>query len=88
MMSRLASAAIEAGLSAAIGNLNMKDNYYQKNGRDFIPVGTVCHEETLGDYASYTNIQEGHPELGGRLYCDYKMIDADYLLLPSVAQYF
>ncbi|KAL4423920.1 hypothetical protein ABPG75_001221 [Micractinium tetrahymenae] len=88
MMSRLASAATEAGLSAALGNLNMQDNYYQQAGKDFIPVGTVCHEETLGDYASYTNIQEGHPELGGRLYCDYKMIDADYLLLPSVAQYF
>ncbi|KAL4434814.1 hypothetical protein ABPG77_005341 [Micractinium sp. CCAP 211/92] len=92
MMSRLASAAIEAGLAAALGESiyfwNMGGDYYQQNGRDFIPVGTVCHEETLGDYASYTNLQEGHPELGGRLYCDYKMIDADYLLLPSVAQYF
>lgn len=34
----------------------------------------VCHEETLGDYASLTNIQEGTPELGGQLWCDYKMV--------------
>ncbi|EFN53802.1 hypothetical protein CHLNCDRAFT_136492 [Chlorella variabilis] len=88
MMSRLASAATEAALGAALANLNLQQGYYQYNGQDFIPVGTVCHEETLGDYASWTNIQEGTPELGGRLWCDYKMIDTDFLLLPFLAQYF
>lgn len=38
------------------------------------PSVQVCHEETLGDYASFTNIQEGTPELGGQLWCDYKMV--------------
>ena len=30
-------------------NLNLQEGYYQYNGQDFIPVGTVCHEETLGE---------------------------------------
>lgn len=38
------------------------------------PARQVCHEETLGDYASFTNIEQGTPELGGRLWCDYKMV--------------
>lgn len=52
----------------------MQENYSQYLGQNPIPVGTVCHEETLGDYASYTHLQEGTPELGGRLWCDYKML--------------
>ena len=35
-----------AGLLQA--NINMRQNYTQYNGQDAIPVGTLCHEETLG----------------------------------------
>ncbi|PRW59045.1 lipo [Chlorella sorokiniana] len=87
-MNRLSAEATEAGLRATLGNINMQQGYTQYNGQDSIPVGTVCHEETLGDYASFVNIQEGTPELGGQLWCDYKMSDTDFLLLPSVAAFF
>lgn len=42
-------------------------------GIELAPLVQVCHEETLGDYASFTNIQEGTPELGGQLFCDFRM---------------
>lgn len=53
-----------------------------------IPVGTVCHEETIGDYASYVNIQNNQSYLGNEMGCDYKMVDSDWLLMPSAARYF
>lgn len=87
MMNKLSALAIEAPLSAALANLNTLPNYYQYDGADFVPVGTVCHEEVLADYASFTNILNYQSQLGDTLYCDYKMIDADFLLAPAAAIY-
>uniref|UniRef100_A0A914W4R6 Uncharacterized protein n=1 Tax=Plectus sambesii TaxID=2011161 RepID=A0A914W4R6_9BILA len=50
--------------------------------------GEVCHEETIGDYSSYININNGRGDLGGAPYYAYSMIDTDLLLLPSLAHYF
>ncbi|KAI7840459.1 hypothetical protein COHA_005761 [Chlorella ohadii] len=86
MMNRLSAEATEAGLHATLGNINMQQGYSQYDGQDPIPVGTVCHEETLGDYASFTNIQEGTPELGGQLWCDYKMGRASQFLSATVPE--
>ncbi|EPQ27349.1 uncharacterized protein PFL1_05270 [Pseudozyma flocculosa PF-1] len=49
--------------------------------------GQVCHEETIGDYATFVNLNEGHPELGNAPFYDYKMKDTHYLLLPQLADY-
>ncbi|KAF8512552.1 hypothetical protein BU17DRAFT_54049 [Hysterangium stoloniferum] len=50
--------------------------------------GAACHEETIGDYASFINIGNGMPELGDAPFYDYKMIDTDLYVLPTVAHYF
>ncbi|KAI1411972.1 carbohydrate-binding module family 52 protein [Hypoxylon sp. FL1857] len=65
--------AIEAILGAAIERINLSD-------------GTVCHEETIGDYASYLNEQQGIDSADPL--CDYKMVDTDYFLLVAINEYF
>ncbi|KAJ1030423.1 hypothetical protein NDA16_001332 [Ustilago loliicola] len=49
--------------------------------------GEVCHEETIGDYATFVNIAEGQPEKGNEPVFDYKMKDTNYVLLPQLADY-
>ncbi|KAI1759171.1 carbohydrate-binding module family 52 protein [Hypoxylon sp. FL1150] len=65
--------AIEAILSAAIERINFED-------------GSVCHEETIGDYATYLNEQQGIDSSGPQ--CDYKMIDTDFFLPIALNAYF
>ncbi|KAI0836010.1 carbohydrate-binding module family 52 protein [Hypoxylon sp. FL0890] len=65
--------AIEAILGAAIERINSSD-------------GTVCHEETIGDYASYLNEQQGIDSADPL--CDYKMVDTDFLFLIAINEYF
>lgn len=52
-----------------------------------ITSGEVCHEETIGDYATFVNIGEGQPEKGNEPFYDYKMKDTHYALLPQLADY-
>ncbi|KAI1137713.1 carbohydrate-binding module family 52 protein [Hypoxylon sp. FL0543] len=65
--------AIEAILGAAIERINSSD-------------GTVCHEEIIGDYASYLNEQQGIDSADPL--CDYKMVDTDFFLLIAINEYF
>lgn len=57
--------AAEAVISAAIERINRTD-------------GSVSHEETIGDYASFQNRQDGIQSAAPRY--DYKMIDTDFFL--------
>jgi hypothetical protein len=50
--------------------------------------GTICHEETIGDYASFVHIQNNQSELGNTPEYNYVMLDTDFLLLPVLADYF
>ncbi|GJE96208.1 hypothetical protein PsYK624_124020 [Phanerochaete sordida] len=74
LMPTLTSDAIEAALGAVIERANS--------------TGALCHEETIGDYASFINIQDNQSYLGNQPFYDYKMIDTDLLLLPAMAHYF
>ncbi|KZT50991.1 hypothetical protein CALCODRAFT_504066 [Calocera cornea HHB12733] len=74
MMPLLQSDAIEAALGAVLERANS--------------TGALCHEETIGDYASFVNIGNNMSELGNTPYYDYKMIDTDLELLPALAHYF
>ncbi|KAI0410252.1 carbohydrate-binding module family 52 protein [Xylaria grammica] len=65
--------AMEAILSAAIERINAAD-------------GSVCHEEVIGDYATYLNEQEGIP--GTNAQCDYRMVDTDFFLPIAMNEYF
>jgi hypothetical protein len=73
MESILSNEAIEAVIGAVLERINRQD-------------GTVCHEEVLGDYASYLNLQEGVSSASPR--CDYKMIDTDFMLPIAMQRYF
>lgn len=53
----LSSEAVEAALSSVFERAD-------KNGQ-------LCHEETIGDYATFFNRQNGHPELGSKPFYDY-----------------
>ncbi|KAI5863814.1 carbohydrate-binding module family 52 protein [Durotheca rogersii] len=64
--------AVEAILGAAIERIDPND-------------GSVCHEETIGDYASYLNGQRGIDSADPL--CDYKMIDTDFFLLIAIDEY-
>ncbi|KAJ8130277.1 hypothetical protein O1611_g3354 [Lasiodiplodia mahajangana] len=65
--------AIEAILGAALERINASD-------------GSVCHEEVIGDYATYLNEQQGIA--GTDTQCDYKMIDTDFFLPIAMNEYF
>jgi hypothetical protein len=73
MQSIMSQEAIEAVIGAVLERINRKD-------------GTVCHEEVLGDYATYLNRKEGISSSSPR--CDYKMIDTDFLLPIAMQRYF
>jgi glycogen debranching enzyme len=65
--------AVEAVISAVLERINKTD-------------GSICHEETIGDYATYqnqlNNISSTAP------ICSYVMIDSDYYLMPLMETYF
>ncbi|KAF2721244.1 glycogen debranching enzyme [Polychaeton citri CBS 116435] len=70
--------AIEAVIAAALERVNVTDND-----------GSVCHEETIGDYATYLNLQEGvYGSNATEPGCDYKMIDTDFFLPIALESYF
>ncbi|KAH6875035.1 hypothetical protein BKA58DRAFT_427756 [Alternaria rosae] len=73
MQSVLSEAAIEAVIGAVIERINRTD-------------GTVCHEEVLGDYATWLNKQKGIDSTAPG--CDYKMIDTDFMLPIAMKSYF
>ena len=65
--------AIEAVIGAVLERLNKTD-------------GSACHEETIGDYATYLNLENNitstEPEY------DYNMVDTDYFLPVLMQRYF
>jgi hypothetical protein len=65
--------AIEAVISAVLERINRTD-------------GSVCHEETIGDYATYLNMQDNITSTAPQY--DYKMIDSDYYLPIVMQNYF
>ncbi|KAI7473559.1 hypothetical protein KC351_g11054 [Hortaea werneckii] len=65
--------AIEAVISAVLERINSTD-------------GSVCHEETIGDYATYLHLQENVTSTAP--ICSYIMIDSDYFLMPVMENYF
>ncbi|KAI1176785.1 hypothetical protein F4777DRAFT_242486 [Nemania sp. FL0916] len=64
---------VEAILSAAIERINATD-------------GSACHEEVIGDYATYLNEQQGIASTDAQ--CDYKMVDTDFYLPIAMNEYF
>ncbi|EMD00635.1 hypothetical protein BAUCODRAFT_62475 [Baudoinia panamericana UAMH 10762] len=65
--------AVEAVISAVLERLNRTD-------------GGVCHEETIGDYATYLNLQMNVSSTAPG--CTYQMVDTDYYLMPVMQNYF
>jgi hypothetical protein len=65
--------AMEAVLSSVIERIDKTD-------------GTVCHEEVIGDYATFVNRKAGKASTDPS--CDYKMVDTDYLLPVLLMNYF
>ncbi|KAI0200036.1 hypothetical protein F4808DRAFT_430309 [Astrocystis sublimbata] len=63
---------VEAILSAAIERINAGD-------------GSVCHEEVIGDYATFLNEQQGKHNNDPQ--CDYKMVDTDFFLPIAMNEY-
>ncbi|KAL5504617.1 hypothetical protein ACEPAH_7280 [Sanghuangporus vaninii] len=61
LMPTLTSEAIEASLGSVIERVNT--------------TGALCHEETVGDYASFVNIDNNRSDLGNQPFYDYKMTD-------------
>ncbi|KAL5483245.1 hypothetical protein ACEPAI_8475 [Sanghuangporus weigelae] len=50
--------------------------------------GAVCHEETVGDYASLVNMGNNRSDLRNRPVYNYKMVDTDLFLLPALEHFF
>lgn len=85
-MSLLQSEPIEAAIAGVLERLYV-------NGTNTSPVdpvtqGEVCHEETLGDYATFINLGNNRSDLGNDPYYAYPMVDTGFLLLPTVGHYF
>lgn len=73
VLSRGNGSATEAVLGAVLERINRTD-------------GSVCHEETIGDYATYLNLQNNITSTAPGF--TYPMIDTDYYLPVLMAQYF
>lgn len=67
------SGAMEAIIGAVLERLNRTS-------------GVVCHEETIGDYATFLNIQKNITSTAPG--CTYLMVDTDYFLAPLMEKYF
>ncbi|KAH8593505.1 hypothetical protein B0O99DRAFT_214834 [Bisporella sp. PMI_857] len=67
------NSAMEAVIGAALERLNRTD-------------GSVCHEEIIGDYATWVNEDAGLASVA--MSCDYKMVDTDYYLPVLMQRYF
>ena len=65
--------AVEAVISAVLERINKTD-------------GRVCHEETIGDYATYQHLLLN--ETSTAPICTYVMVDTDYYLAPVMENYF
>ncbi|KAL7786965.1 hypothetical protein V8C37DRAFT_285535 [Trichoderma ceciliae] len=65
--------AIEAVIGAALERVNRTD-------------GSICHEETIGDYATFVNLQNNITSTAAGF--TYPMIDTDYYLPILMARYF
>lgn len=65
--------AIEAVIGAVLERTNKTD-------------GSACHEETIGDYATYLNIERNISSTEADF--DYNMIDTDYFLPVLMQRYF
>ncbi|KAH6690381.1 glycogen debranching enzyme [Plectosphaerella plurivora] len=65
--------AFEAGISAVLERINRDD-------------GTVAHEEGIGDFATWTNLQRNVHSSDPSY--DYHMIDTDYFLPVLLVDYF
>ncbi|OCK77578.1 hypothetical protein K432DRAFT_384581 [Lepidopterella palustris CBS 459.81] len=73
ILSEGSGGAIEAVIGAVLERVNRTD-------------GSACHEETIGDYATYLNHLENVTSTAPQ--CDYKMIDTDYYLPIVLKNYF
>ncbi|KIM96141.1 hypothetical protein OIDMADRAFT_44883 [Oidiodendron maius Zn] len=71
--SKLTAGATEAVIAGVLERLNMTD-------------GSVCHEETIGDYATWSNLQNNITSTDPL--CSYIMIDSDYYLPVLMDRYF
>jgi hypothetical protein len=61
----LSEDAVEAVIGSVLERINRRD-------------GSACHEEVVGDHATFMNLQEG---IGSTDYrCDYSMVDTDYFV--------
>jgi hypothetical protein len=65
--------AVEAVIGAVLERINRTD-------------GSACHEETIGDYATYLNLQKNISSTEADF--DYKMVDTDYFLPVLMQRYF
>ncbi|KAF1816256.1 glycogen debranching enzyme [Eremomyces bilateralis CBS 781.70] len=65
--------AIEAVIEAVLERINRTD-------------GTVAHEETIGDHATYLSIQNNETSTAPQY--DYKMVDTEYFLPVLMKNYF
>ena len=69
----LSENVVEAVIGSVLERINRTD-------------GSACHEETIGDYATYMNLREG---IGSTAYrCDYSMVDTDYFVPILMQSYF
>ena len=73
VLSTGAGSAMEAVIGAALERINRTD-------------GSVCHEETIGDYATFINLQNNITSTAGGF--TYPMIDTDYYLPIAMSTYF
>jgi hypothetical protein len=73
VLSQGEGSAVEAVISAVLERINQTD-------------GSVCHEETIGDYATFLNIQANETSTAPQ--CDYKMVDSDFYLPIVAKEYF
>ena len=73
IMSAGKDSSLEAGITAVLQRINRTD-------------GSGCHEETVGDYATWLNLQTNTTSTKSQ--CSYIMVDTDFFVPIMLANYF
>jgi hypothetical protein len=69
----LSEDAVEAVIGSVLERINRRD-------------GSACHEEVVGDHATFMNLQESISSTDYR--CDYSMVDTDYFVPILIHSHF
>jgi hypothetical protein len=86
LMPILKPAVIEAALGSVLSRVFETGHHLGLPNQNPMK-GQVAHEEDIGDWASFHHLKQGGDKTSSAAWHDYRMVDADFMLAPVLAEY-